>query len=138
MLNLKKLEELLILKQLKVTPTRLKLLNIIFEYKNAIPYSEIQKELKEFDRVTLYRSLKSLIEHGIIHIALSRGEENYYALCQNSCSIQKHEHRHIHFKCISCYSVSCIQTDTPLMITIPNYDILQLEIEASGICNNCK
>lgn len=124
-------------RKLKVTPTRLRLLEIISEFNHAIPYSEILKELGDVDRVTLYRSLNTLIEKGIVHKASSSGDEIYYAICSCNCTSEQHQHNHIHFKCTNCNTVSCLHTNTPLNISIPGYQINNVEIEANGLCQAC-
>lgn len=131
------LENLLRDRGLKVTPKRLELLLLISNYSSAIPYSKIQKSLNNFDRVTLYRTLKSLLDSGIIHKATVSTEDVYYAMCKHYCTSSEHHHKHVHFKCNSCLEVSCLDVTTPVHIDIPNVIIKQVEIEVSGVCEKC-
>ncbi|MFT5185826.1 MAG: Fur family ferric uptake transcriptional regulator, partial [Flavobacteriales bacterium] len=124
-------------RNLKATATRIKVLSIIDNYSNAIPFSNLQSELDDFDRVTLYRTIQSLVENGIIHKALTEANETYYALCDRECSSGKHNHDHVHFKCTSCDVVSCVLPANPIGITIPNHIIDNFKIEATGICVAC-
>jgi Fur family ferric uptake transcriptional regulator len=125
-------------RDLKVTAKRLEVLQAIENYGSAMPYSELQRSLSGFDRVTLYRNINTLMDKGVIHKASTRGAETYYAICSHHCTSEGHNHQHIHFKCTSCKEVSCLQIGQNLTIQIPNVQVQNIEIEASGICQNCQ
>ncbi|MFV0482625.1 MAG: Fur family transcriptional regulator [Bacteroidales bacterium] len=125
-------------RKLKATPTRLKVMSSIFEYKKAMPMADIQKALRDFDRVTLYRTINVLMDNGIIHKALVDNNETYYAICNNKCSPSCHLHQHVHFKCTNCHTVTCVQTKSPITFAIPNHVIDSFDIEATGLCASCK
>lgn len=131
------LAKLLRARDLKATSTRLEALSIIAGYPKAMPYSKLRDELKDFDRVTLYRTIQALTEHGIIHKAMTAGDDTYYALCGRGCSTLEHDHGHIHFKCTSCNQVSCVFPDEPLNLNISQHIVHNIAIEASGICMSC-
>jgi len=131
------LVEILRERKLKVTSTRLEVLLVISDYNKAIPFSEIQNALHGFDRVTLYRTLHALIENGIIHKALIDEKETFFAMCSSSCLSNYHNHKHIHFKCSRCQSVTCVQADSPIIFSIPEHSIENFEIEAKGLCASC-
>jgi Fur family ferric uptake transcriptional regulator len=131
------LAELLRDRKLKVTTNRLEVLSVITSFNKAIPFSEIQSALDGFDRVTLYRTLHALQESGIIHRALVDEKDIFYAMCNNSCSSDGHNHNHIHFKCSSCQAVTCVQTGGPIRLLVPGHLIDNFQIEAMGICASC-
>jgi len=131
------LAELLRTRNLKATSTRLDVLSVISDFGRAIPFSEIQDELDDFDRVTLYRTIHALIENGIIHKALIDENETFYALCTKNCTSDCHQHKHVHFKCTKCKAVTCVETARPIIISIQGHSIENFEIEASGICVSC-
>lgn len=124
-------------RSLKATPIRVELLTLLAKQNSALPYSGIQKHLKHYDRVTLYRTINALMDNGIVHKASALGDEIYYALCSRKCSKQCHKHEHIHFKCKQCSEVACIHIDYVLDIAIPGCQIDDISIEASGICEKC-
>ncbi len=125
-------------RELRATTPRLNLLNKMQEYKTAMPYSAIQESLKSLDRVTLYRTLESLKEKGIIHKAYQERNEVYYAICGHQCHENQHNHDHIHFKCERCNSVTCQKTNMELNISLPDHKINKISIHLEGICNLCK
>ncbi|TRX66369.1 Fur family transcriptional regulator [Carboxylicivirga sp. M1479] len=124
-------------RKLKATPIRVELMQLFKDNGAALPYSDIQKNLSSYDRVTLYRTINALIDNGIVHKASTSGDEVYYALCSPECSNQCHHHEHIHFKCTKCNEVSCVQAQQSFEINIPGYQIDELSIEVKGMCKKC-
>lgn len=137
MLERKELASLLRNRNLKATSTRMDVLSVISSFDNAVSHAEIQNRFKELDRVTLYRTLGVLFENGIIHKAITNESDTYYAMCNNNCTSHQHNHNHIHFKCLRCENVSCVQLDKSINISLPDYIIQNIEIAASGICKSC-
>jgi Fur family ferric uptake transcriptional regulator len=131
--------ELLKKKRLRVTPFRKKVVDIVSSFDRAISVEELENELGEHDRITLYRTLKSFTEKGVIHEIVMPGEQKKIALCDPVCNGGEghHEHNHIHFQCATCKKVYCIdQIDIPT-ITIPKFQVDNIEIQVKGICENC-
>ncbi len=124
-------------RNLKATATRIKVLQLIHDYQSAIPYSKIQYELGQTDRITLYRTIQTLLKKGIIHKALSNKEETYYALCGTTCTTKSHDHNHAHFKCTECDSVSCVPLEQNLTISLPHCKIDNITVHLTGLCQNC-
>ncbi|MGY8982671.1 MAG: Fur family transcriptional regulator, partial [Cytophagales bacterium] len=75
------IKELLKKRNLKVTELRMALLEIISSLGKAISYQEIQNSLINFDRITLYRTLNTFIERGILHKIILEDHQSFYALC---------------------------------------------------------
>ena len=132
------LKEILKSRKLKATQTRLQLLTIFDKEKYAIPYSKIQVLMKETDRVTLYRTIETLLDKGVIHKAYREENDNYFAMCGQSCSHQEHNHDHVHFKCQTCNEVQCKEIDQKINIDIPGYKVNTTSVVLQGICNKCQ
>lgn len=133
----KNMADLLKNKKISKTPFRQKVLAIFTQYKNAIPLSVLEQELKEYNRITLYRTIKVFLKAGILHKITISGEEANYAICQEECNTNTHQHQHIHFKCKVCDTISCVEIDTFPNISLPKHTIEQLEIQAVGVCQTC-
>lgn len=131
------IEDLLRRNALKVTGNRMDLLLAMRAHESAMPYSAIQHKMQGMDRVTLYRTIKSLSECGIIHMAYQENDEKYYALCGGSCSHDEHHHDHVHFKCTACGTVTCEQPISTIKLSIPNHDIRSVTINVEGVCASC-
>lgn len=134
------MENLLREKNLRVTPFRLNVLEIFQNHPNAISIEQIEEDLDEFDRITLYRTIKSFIEKGLIHEIVMPGDNKKMALCKDNCGDEHHghNHQHLHFKCDECDEVFCLELDQLPKISYPKFKIKQLEIQGSGICVNCR
>jgi len=129
--------DILKIKKLNKTPFRKKVLAIFYKHNNAIPLSIIEDGLKSYNRITLYRTIKLFVQAGVIHEITISGEESNYAICQEGCDSINHQHQHIHFKCKGCEIIYCVELDKFPIISLPNYKIEQLEIQAIGLCGNC-
>ena len=125
-------------KKISETPFRKEVLAVFSKYNNAIPLSIIANELSKYNRITLYRTIKIFLDKGIIHEIAIVGEESNYAICQEDCDTISHHHQHLHFRCRGCETVFCVEVKKFPSIVLPEYKIEQLEIQASGLCKNCK
>lgn len=127
-------------KKIRQTPFREAVLAVFEKHTNAISLNQIELELQQFDRITLYRTLKTFIENGIIHEIIVPGEEKKMALCAKDCEHNgaTHQHEHIHFHCKICEEIFCLETSKFPTIQVKNYQIDSLEIIAKGICSACK
>lgn len=126
-------------KNLRTTPFRKEVLQIFLEADHAISVNDIEEQLVDFDRITLYRTIKSFIEKGVIHEIVMPGDVKMLALCDDICSDDEgvHSHQHVHFHCKTCDKIYCVETvDTP-KIQIPGFVIDEKEIQARGICDKC-
>ena len=137
MLDKKSIKELLHKRKLKATNSRIDLLSNLDKFGSAMPYSAIQKSLIGGDRVTLYRTLQTLTEKGIIHKAATIANEDYYAICGHSCNSQDHNHNHVHFKCNDCNTITCENMEEDVIISLPNYAIDSVSINVNGKCKKC-
>jgi Fur family ferric uptake transcriptional regulator len=132
------LEHLLKNKGISKTKFRLEVLNIFDSYAYAISQDVIESHLTDFDRITLYRTLKLFIEQGILHEIALPNQENKYALCEENCENQSaHSHDHIHFNCTKCQKVFCIDIPEQPMITLENYQVDEIELHVKGTCKDC-
>ena len=136
-MNTIQIKELLQKRKLKATSTRLNLLSKMREHASAMSYSAIQKQMNPIDRVTLYRTIETLKEKGIIHKVFQEKNETYYAICGISCDEHHHIHEHIHFKCLSCNTITCEDLPTNVNIALPNYQIQKISINIEGTCKKC-
>ena len=131
------IKKILKTRNLRATELRVALLEIISNLGRAVSHQEIQNSLIKFDRITLYRTLNTFIERGILHKIILEDNKNFYALCNLECTIDKHQHQHIHFQCNQCKEVSCLESKEPIELGISNHLVDEIEITASGICQDC-
>lgn len=115
-----------------------RIMEILSERKEALAHKDFQNIFQEkWDRVTIYRALDKLIEEGKIHKVTGLEGIVQYALC-SSCESHTHTHDHVHFNCISCQRVVCIETVVPAIQLPEGFTALEVQCMVSGICSSCK
>ncbi len=135
----KELENVLIAKQVNPTAVRLLVLGYLLKQKAAISLSDLETALHRADRVTLYRTLKTFEEKGVIHTIKDGTEVTKYALCQDECNNGHHSDMHIHFYCTNCKELYCLPKVQIPKLNLPNnFTLQEMSLVARGICNNCK
>ena len=126
--------------QLSITDNRLKILELFQQNNKALSHTDIEKlSGKHFDRVTLYRTLQTFVDKGIIHTIPTADNSIMYALCKEACSEGHHHDDHVHFLCEACGTTYCLDNVTIPDINIPKgFSIHQTNVLVNGICKNCK
>jgi Fur family transcriptional regulator, ferric uptake regulator len=124
---------------LKITNFRKEVIEIIHSSDHAISSLDIEARLDACDRITLYRTLKSFEEKGLIHKINDADGNTMYAQCNHSCvDNQKHIHdAHLHFQCNSCNKLYCIENVKIPKIELPDYEIVSSNVTLNGKCKFC-
>jgi Fur family ferric uptake transcriptional regulator len=135
-----KIDEILRHNSLSVTESRKKILNIFLSHPSALAHRDIERKAGEkFDRVTVYRTLQTFVEKGIIHTIPTTDNSVRYALCKAECTEGHHHDDHIHFICINCGSAICLEDFAIPEIGLPKgYSQNTVEVVVKGICSDCK
>lgn len=125
---------------LSVTGSREKILGLFLEQPGALAHGDIEKRAGEkFDRVTVYRTLQTFVEKGIIHTIPTSDNSIRYALCKNDCQEGHHHDHHVHFVCIRCNTTYCLDDVVTPELKLPKgYTSTHIEVVAEGICKDCK
>jgi len=125
--------------RLSITASREKILHLFLEKKGALAHGDIEKKAGEkFDRVTIYRTLQTFVEKGIIHTIPTADNSIRYALCKADCEEGHHHDHHIHFHCIHCSNVYCLDDVVTPSVKLPaGYTASQIEVVVEGTCKNC-
>lgn len=125
--------------QLSVTDSRRKILEFFLQSSNALAHHDIESRTNEkFDRVTVYRTLQTFMEKGIIHTIPSTDNSIKYALCKDNCEQGHHHDDHVHFICTRCGSTTCLEDVQVPEIKLPRgYKTRQTEVVVSGLCKVC-
>ena len=125
---------------LSVTGSRKKILELFLSSKGALAHGDIEKKTGEkFDRVTIYRTLQTFVDKGIIHTIPTADNSIRYALCKDECSEGHHQDHHIHFVCNSCQNTYCLDDVVTPEIKLPKgYMAGHVEVVVEGICKKCK
>jgi Fur family ferric uptake transcriptional regulator len=125
---------------LSVTGSREKILGLFLDQEGALAHGDIEKRAGEkFDRVTIYRTLQTFVEKGIIHSIPTADNSIRYALCKDDCKEGHHHDHHVHFVCTNCNTTYCLDDVVTPELRLPKgYTSTHIEVVAEGICKNCK
>lgn len=123
-------------KDIRLTTMRI----LIYEYLEtvtaALSLAEIEKYFHKADKVTIYRTLQTFLEKGLVHKILDENTTKY-KLCAEICSQETHKDMHLHFYCKKCHETTCKEE-----IVLPEnmnsrLQIDEIQILAKGICDKC-
>lgn len=104
----------------------------------ALSSAEIEKKIDDLDRITLYRTIKTFEESGIIHQAVDVSGRTKYALCSEYCTSHHHEDHHAHFYCTNCETTVCLDDVKIPVINLPNnFKLKDSQLVLSGVCGTC-
>ena len=124
---------------LKITPKRLALLDILMNESAYLSPEEIWQKMKnQFRKIglpTIYRNLEELSERNIISKVTHPNRQLYYYFCPN----RSHHH---HFVCLSCRNVEDIdfcaldelQKEVKRKL---NGKVISHILQVNGYCRNC-
>ena len=115
------------------TPCRVDVLNALTGSNTALSEQELRKKLTfDFDRTTVFRTIRSFVDAGIIH-AISCGDIMRYAMNPGKRSAQ-----HAHFTCKKCGGVSCISSVHPGRYNMPKgFTSHGIALMINGVCDHC-
>jgi Fur family ferric uptake transcriptional regulator len=125
--------------KLRHTDCRIDVLGIFVLQPFALSHSDLETNLgNKFDRVTVYRTLKTFLEKGIIHKVLDDEGTPKYALCSPKCEVHNHHHNHVHFKCSRCGHTQCLDEVAIPPIPLPkDFKAQEFNLLIQGLCNTC-
>jgi Fur family ferric uptake transcriptional regulator len=124
---------------LRNTQSRLEILQAFEDKHKALSQAEIENQLiGQFDRVTVYRTLRTFLQKGILHKVLDDEGTPKYALCGSHCVQETHRHEHVHFKCVRCGNTTCLEQVMIPVVQLPaSYSIQEMNLLIQGVCSDC-
>lgn len=134
-----RLDRILKNNQLSVTGTRKKILELFLSSTGAMAHADIEKKTGGVDRVTVYRTLQSFLEKGIIHTIPTSDNAIRYALCRENCSEGQHHDDHVHFICSVCGNTTCLEDVIIPEVKLPaGFKPSDAQMVVNGTCKDCK
>jgi len=133
-------QALLKTKKLRKTIPRKMILDALFNSDHALSTPVMEELLSELDRVTIYRTLKTFEEHGIVHKIMDDQGVMNYALCSDGCTTHTHDDDHIHFECIQCHKTYCLDDRIDInQLALPKGFVAEkLAFKIKGLCDQCR
>jgi Fur family ferric uptake transcriptional regulator len=125
---------------LRLTPTRRAVLQALTTSPFALSGHEIEQQLgSDTDRITLYRTLKSFEESGLVHRVRDLTDIIRYASCSIECSAHAHFDNHVHFKCTACEHIYCLnQVAIPAVALPDKFEAQSRDYLLAGVCRECQ
>ena len=136
---MEKVNKILEQKAVRITAMRQLLLEYFLLNSGTFGLIELDNAFPKSDRITIYRTLKTFEEKGIIH-GITNGEgEVKYALCDEHCTPIHHIDQHPHFQCEQCKQIVCIDSQVIPKMELPQgYIQKEMTMMIKGICPECQ
>lgn len=129
---------MLVAKQVQPTAMRILVLEHLLKQTAAVSLQDLEKDFTHSDRTTLYRTLKTFEEKGLIHEIQHGTEAAKYALCAAACKAGSHYDLHLHFYCYNCKQTLCLHKHQVPEVSLPkHFQLKELNLIAKGICDEC-
>lgn len=120
------------------TKSKTEIFEVLKSSGKALSHDIIQAHVgSDIDRATIYRVLNRFCEDGKVHKIVGDDGKQYFAICPN-CGEKKqvHSHSHIHFRCLQCGKVECL--DREISVPLPEGYVAKVHnLVISGSCHEC-
>jgi len=119
----------------KITSPRHRVIESVASREDNFTAEELAAELAQIGRATVYRTLKLLLDHGLVcRVVLSDG---------SVCYRVSHKAHHHHLVCVSCGATEDIHlTDVEAVLSrvreATDYDVVGHRLEVYGFCPQCR
>lgn len=130
------IEKKLLEKNTNPTSMRIRIYECFQKQQIALSLADLETYLERADRVTIYRTLKTFEEKGIVH-SIQDQNITKYMLCEEDCDEENHQDTHLHFYCKICKQTTCKDDFVMPNWYNKNYKIESLQLMAQGICELC-
>lgn len=132
----KDIEQKLLHKNTNPTSMRILVYDFLDKQQEALSLSQIENHFYNADRITIYRTLKTFEEKGIVH-SIQENTTTKYILCDDGCDEKTHKDWHLHFYCKICKRTTCKEDFLMPQNQMMDYRIDEIKLFAKGICESC-
>ncbi len=128
------------LQEYAIRPTAMRML--IYQFielqTSAVSLTTVENYFEKSDRTTLFRTLKTFEEKGVVHQIDDGTGVPKYALCTHAHYSKKHNDLHLHFHCTHCNETVCLTEHQIPQINLPeNFVPENINVLVKGICDTC-
>lgn len=124
---------------LRATPARRLVLQALLSSGHALSSNDIEQAAAGIDRITLYRTLRTFEQQGVVHRVIDTTDIIRYAACAVGCTEHAHHDNHVHFKCTSCQHTYCLNQVAIPPVALPDrFQIERRDYLMSGVCGQCR
>ena len=133
----KSIDHLLDSVKLRRTDQRRTILEVLLDAKKPRTADEIIAAIsrKSANRVTVYRTLESMVTAGLVHRAFVRKRAEHFELADRCTNLQCHPH----FTCVSCGATNCmVGVSIPIAKGLEKgFIIHRQQVHLEGLCPRC-
>ncbi|MBN1391619.1 MAG: transcriptional repressor [Sedimentisphaerales bacterium] len=133
----KSIDNLLGSMKLRRTDQRRTILEVLLNAKKPQTADEIMAAMsrKSANKVTVYRTLESMVEAGLVHRAFVRKRAEHFELADRCTAAQCHPH----FTCVRCGATNCmVGVSIPIAKGVEKgFIIHRQQVHLEGLCPRC-
>jgi Fur family ferric uptake transcriptional regulator len=133
----KNIDNMLSSVKLRQTGQRRTILGVLLKAKRPQTVDEIMTTISkgQANKVTVYRTLKSMVGAGLVHRAFVRKRAEYFELADRCTDAQCHPH----FTCVSCGATKCmVGAFVPLVKQLEEgFVVHRQQVHLEGLCPRC-
>ena len=119
------------------TEARIAILTVLMQAANPLRQDRIAEQLtgRALNKVTVYRTLESLVAAGLVHRAFMHDRAWHFEMADHCTEKQCHPH----FTCTICGVTHCLTEISVPMARIPNkgFVINRQQVRLEGLCPAC-
>jgi Fe2+ or Zn2+ uptake regulation protein len=123
--------------QLYCTEARIAVLKVLMQARSPLRQNQIAKRVvaKHLNKVTIYRTLESLVDVGLVHRAFMQERAWHFELAHHCSATQCHPH----FTCLNCGQTHCLTGISVPMAESPykGFVIRRQQVRLEGVCPAC-
>ena len=123
--------------QLYCTEARIAILNVLMQAPSPLRQNQVaaRLETKTLNKVTIYRTLETLVEVGLVHRAFMHKRAWHFELAHQCSETQCHPH----FTCLNCGQTHCLTGISVPMAESPyqGFVISRQQVRLEGLCPVC-
>ncbi|NER11833.1 transcriptional repressor [Leptobacterium flavescens] len=135
---MEEIEEILEERGVRPTTMRLLIYKFLSEKRVALSLKDLENKFDRSDRTTLFRTLKTFEDKGIVHQIDDGSGVNKYAVCALECNCEIENDLHLHFHCNTCNETTCLTDHKIPQISLPaGYSAENVNLVVKGVCEKC-
>lgn len=137
-MNTVKIESSLQKSNIRPTAMRILVYKFLLENVAAKRLTDIENHFVKSDRTTLYRTIKTFEDKGIVHQIDDGTGTAKYALCEEGCNCEIETDLHLHFHCNVCDETICLTDHKIPHINLPEgFTAENANLVIKGVCDKC-
>lgn len=125
-------------KQVRPTAMRMLIFKFLAQKQVAVTLADIETAFEKSERTTIYRTIKTFEDSGIVHLIEDGSGVAKYALCEAGCNCELDSDLHLHFHCETCKETQCLtETKIPHINLPPGFTATDASLVVKGTCDKC-